>query len=109
MTPETGYLLAVLAVVFVITLALRAGPFAVLRPLRESSFVTTMALWMPAGILAILAAATFRGSALSGAGHLGYAMIAAAVTVIVHLCCGRRTLLSVGAGTLAFVALVNLA
>lgn len=106
--PETGYILAVLAVGFVITLALRALPFAILRPLSRSAFVRAMALWMPAGILAILAAATFRGSATGGPGHLGAAVAAATVTVVLHLTCGRRTLLSVGGGTLVFVAVVNL-
>lgn len=103
---DPWYVVGVLAVVFVITLALRAVPFAVLEPLSESRFVTTMATWMPVGILAILAAVTFRSS--SGAGQLPHAALAAAVTVAVHLTCGRRTLLSVGAGTLTFVALVNL-
>ncbi len=49
---------------------------------------------------------TFRSSA--SAGHLLHAAVAAAVTAAVHLTCGRRTLLSVGAGTLVFVGLVNL-
>lgn len=104
--PEPGYVVAVLATVFVITLALRAVPFAILEPLRDSRLVMTMAAWMPAGILAVLAAATFRTSATGG--HLLHAALAAAVTVAVHLTCGRRTLLSVGAGTLTYVALVNL-
>lgn len=104
--PEPGYVVAVLATVFVITLALRAVPFAILEPLRDSRLVMSMAAWMPAGILAVLAAATFRTSATGG--HLLHAALAAAVTVAVHLTCGRRTLLSVGAGTLVYVALVNL-
>lgn len=104
---ENGYLIAVLVIVFTITLALRAVPFAILTPLRESQFVTTMAAWMPAGILAILAASTFTGSATSPA-HLIKALIAVAVTAGVHLIFKRRTLLSVGLGTLTFIALVNL-
>ncbi|MGI6878473.1 branched-chain amino acid transporter permease [Microbacterium sp. gxy059] len=103
--PETGYIVAVLAIAFVITLTLRALPFAVLKPLRESELVAAMAAWMPVGILALLAAATFRDSA---AGHLLEALTAAAVTVAVHLSCGRRTLLSIAAGTATFVLLVNL-
>ena len=41
------------------------------------------------------------------AGRLAHALVATAVTVAVHLGCGRRTLLSVGAGTATFVMLVN--
>lgn len=103
--PETGYLLAVLVIAFVITVALRALPFAVLRPLRQSRFVLTMAAWMPAGILAILAASTFRG-AVDTDGRVLSAAAAVLVTVGVHLGFGRRTLLSVGLGTLTYVALL---
>ncbi|MBK3563896.1 MULTISPECIES: hypothetical protein [unclassified Streptomyces] len=36
-----------------------------------------------------------------------YAPLAAAVTIGVHLACGRSTVLSVGAGTAVCVALLN--
>lgn len=104
--PDPWYTAGVLAIVFAITVALRAVPFAILDPLKESAFVRRMAVWMPVGILLILAAATFRSSAQPG--RVAPAILAAAVTVVVHLTCGRRTLLSVGAGTLTFVLLVNL-
>lgn len=106
--PSTGYIIGVLAIVFTITLALRAVPFAVLKPLRESKAVKAMATWMPVGILAILAAATFRTSLGEGGSQLVHALVAVAVTAAVHLLFGRRTLLSVGAGTLAYVLLVTL-
>ncbi|AWE41760.1 MULTISPECIES: AzlD domain-containing protein [unclassified Actinobaculum] len=105
--PSTGAILAVVGVAAAITVALRAIPFAILKPLRESRFVSRMAVWMPVGILGILAAATFR-TAASGAPLL-YTGIAAAVTAAVHLICGRRTILSVAAGTLCFVLLMNFA
>ncbi|MEE2040999.1 AzlD domain-containing protein [Nocardiopsis sp. CT-R113] len=106
--PETWYILAVLAIVFTITLALRAVPFAVLGPLRDSAFVATMALWMPAGILGILAASTLLSASGPEGGHVFQALAAVGVTAGVHLAFGRRTLLSVGLGTLTFIALVNL-
>ncbi len=105
---DTVYIVLALALAGTITVALRAIPFLVLQPLRESRFVRHMAMWMPAGLLLILAAATFRSSAFGDTVHLWEAATAAAVTVVVHLTCGRRTLLSVGAGTATFVALVNL-
>ncbi|MGO1623003.1 branched-chain amino acid transporter permease [Flaviflexus sp.] len=107
--PELSYLIAVLAIGFVIDFALRGVPFLVLEPLRESDFVGRMAGWMPAGILAILAIATVQSAAEGGGSRLAYALIASAVTVTVHLGFGRRTLLSVSAGTGVFVLLVNLA
>ena len=104
--PDLGYLAAVLATVFAINLALRAVPFAILQPLRKSRFVNTMATWMPVGIVVILAASTFRS--VSGDGkHLAFAAFGVAITVAAHLLGGRRTLLSVGAGTLVYVLLVN--
>jgi branched-subunit amino acid transport protein AzlD len=106
--PETGYLLAVMAIGFVITFALRAVPFAILEPLRESRVVAAMALWMPVGILAILTVSTLGTSLDGDRARLLPAAIATAVTIAAHLLGGRRTLLSVGLGTLTFVVLVNL-
>lgn len=106
---ETWYIIAVLATVFTITFALRALPFAVIGPLRESEFVATLALWMPAGILGFFALSTLHTSALAGTeAYVWEALVAAGVTIITHLVSGRRTLVSVGLGTLTFVALVNL-
>lgn len=106
--PETGYLLAVIAIGFAITFTLRALPFAILRPLRESRLVAALALWMPAGILAILAVDTLRSSIGADPSRILPAAIATAVTITAHLLGGSRTLLSVGLGTVTFVALVNL-
>lgn len=105
--PEPGYLIAVLVTVFAITFALRALPFAVLGPLRQSRFVVTMAAWMPAGILAVLAAATLQ-STIDLDGRVIPALLAVAVTSVVHLASGRRTLLSVGLGTGTYIALLAL-
>lgn len=44
-----------------------------------------MALWMPAGILLILAAATFHSSAFGETVNLWEAGTAAGVTAVVHL------------------------
>jgi branched-subunit amino acid transport protein AzlD len=63
--PDTTYILAVLAITFMITYSLRAVPFAVLGTLRESTLAQELAAWMPVGILSILAVAAFRGSLLA--------------------------------------------
>ncbi|MGO1738269.1 MAG: AzlD domain-containing protein [Actinomycetaceae bacterium] len=114
--PETSYVVAVLVIGFVITVSLRALPFAVLAPLRRSRAVAAVSVWMPVGILAILAAQTFRSTVAVDVGGgpwlsapLLHGLLAVAVTVAVHLSTGRRTLLSVGLGTLTYVLLVNLA
>lgn len=106
--PDIWYIIAVLVIVFTVTLALRALPFAALRLLRNSVLVRELALWMPAGILVILAASTLRGQVVTDPGYLLPTMLAVAVTTAAHLLGGRRTLLSVGLGTLTYVALINL-
>ncbi|MFJ8112299.1 branched-chain amino acid transporter permease [Streptomyces sp. NPDC096132] len=105
--PSTSYLIAVLAIVFTITLALRALPFAVLRTLRGSVIVQRLSVWMPVGILAILTVTALRGTITTDPYGAGYALLAVAVTVGVHLAFGRRTILSVGVGTALYVVLLN--
>jgi branched-subunit amino acid transport protein AzlD len=102
--PETGYILAVCTIVFVITLGLRALPFAVLNRLQDSPLVKVLALWMPAGVLGILAASTLQSTIHA---EPAQAAAAVAVTAVTHLLGGRRTLLSVGIGTAAYVLLLN--
>jgi branched chain amino acid efflux pump len=106
--PETTYILAVFAITFSITFALRAVPFAVLGTLQESTMVEELSRRMPVGVLGILAVTAFRGSVVGLPGTAIYAVSALVVTIAVHLLCGRRTLLSVTLGTAAFVSLVSL-
>lgn len=106
--PETPYLIAVLVIVFTITLALRALPFAILGVLRGSRLVRELSVWMPVGILAILALSTLRTTVLAEAGAALPALTAVAVTIGAHLLGGRRTLPSVGLGTVTYVVLVGL-
>lgn len=104
--PDWSYFLAVVAISGAVTVGLRAIPFAALAPLRESSFVRHIGFWMPAGILTILALSTLGTAAEDG--HVVAALVAAVVTVAVHLLSGRRSLLSIFAGTLCYVVLVNM-
>ena len=67
----TWYIVGVLAIAFIITFALRALPFAILKPLRESKVVRALSVWMPVGILAILAAETFRSTIVDPRGDRG--------------------------------------
>ena len=106
-TPATWYIIAVLAIMFTITFTLRALPFAILSKLRDSKFVNIMALWMPAGILGLLAIALFYSTASAAGTVLWKLLVAVAVTIVSHLALGRRTLISIGLGTLTYVILVN--
>ena len=107
MTPTLGYLLALLVITFVIDFTLRALPFKILEPLRDSRFVSNMAVWMPPGIMLILVLSTLTQSAQASGDRWWAALVATGVTVAVHLLSGRKLLWSVGIGTLCYVALLN--
>ena len=107
MTPTLGYLLALLAITFVIDFTLRALPFKILEPLRDSRVVSDMAVWMPPGIMLILVLSTLAQGAQEAGGRWWAALAATGVTVAVHLLSGRKLLWSVGIGTVCYVALLN--
>ncbi|WP_449278685.1 branched-chain amino acid transporter permease [Leucobacter sp. GX24907] len=105
---NTWYLITAVAVSGLITLGLRALPFAALKPLRKSRFVQKLGQWMPAGILLILAVVIFRGQLVDQPDRAWAAIVSLAVTVAVHLLSKRRTLVSIAAGTTCYVLLINL-
>ncbi|UOR02834.1 AzlD domain-containing protein [Leucobacter allii] len=104
--PSTGYVIAAIAVAGLITLALRALPFAALKPLRKSRFVQSLGRWMPAGILLILAVVVLGGELAGRPEWVWPVVIATGVTVAVHLLARRRALLSIAAGTACYVLLL---
>ena len=107
MTPTLGYLLALLVIVFVIDFTLRALPFKILEPLRDSRFGSDMAVWMPPGIMLILVLSTLSQGAQAAGERWWAALVATGVTVAVPLLRGRKLLWSVGIGTVCYVALLN--
>ncbi len=104
---ETMYLVAAIGLGGIITLGLRAIPFAMLAKLRKSKLVKSLGEWMPAGIILILAVVVLVGELQARGANWWMALVATAVTVTVHLTCKRRVLLSVAAGTACYVLLVN--
>ena len=105
--PATWYIIAAVAIMFTVTFTLRALPFAILANLRGSKFVNIMALWMPAGILGLLAIVIFYSTATDPATDLWKLLVVVSVTIASHLLLGRRTLVSIGLGTVTYVILVN--
>lgn len=106
--PSLGYILATVIIAGLITLALRALPFAILKPLRKSKVVRTLGQWMPAGLLLILAVVMLSSEVSARPSKLWVIAIALSVTVGVHLLAGRRALISIFAGTGTYVLLLNL-
>ena len=104
--PDTAHVAAAVAVSAALTWALRAAPFAVLAPMRDSAVVRYPGLHVPLGVMLVLAVSTLRGvPTTSPAAALPYAA-AAAVTVGLHLW-RRHVLLSTAAGTAVHVALAT--
>lgn len=105
---DLGYMLAAVAIGGLITVLLRAVPFAILKPLRRSRFVKSIGEWMPAGLLLILAIVILASQIEAHPGKLWVVAIATVATVLVHVFLGRRALLSIFAGTAVYVVLLNL-
>lgn len=106
--PSTLYLIAGVVIAGLVTLALRALPFAVLKPLRKSRLVRALGQWMPAGLMVILVVCVLRDQILAAPSELWKVAVASLVTVAVHLLARRRALLSITIGTACYVLLVNL-
>ena len=106
--PSPGYLIAAVVIAGLITLALRALPFAILKPLRRSRFVQALGRWMPVGIMLILAVVVLRDEIAQRPERWWAVAVAAVVTVAVHLLAKRRALLSIAAGTTCYILLINL-
>jgi branched-subunit amino acid transport protein AzlD len=93
--PADRYLLAGLAVMFLVTVVLRAAPFAVLGRLRDSALIAFLATTMPTGVMVVLVVYTLRD--LDGSTALP-AALGVAATAGLHLW-RRNALLSIVAGT----------
>jgi branched-subunit amino acid transport protein AzlD len=105
--PDTLYLTAATMTMFAVTFALRALPFAALKPLRSSALVEYLSRHMPAGVMVILAVYTLRLVSFSEAPHGLPEAAALAATVALHLW-RRNAVLSIIGGAALYVALVNL-
>lgn len=101
--PSSGYLLAGLGVMFLVTMALRAAPFVALTRLRDSQVVRYLGGTMPAGVMVVLVVYTLRDTTTAVGSWLP-AAIALALTLGVHLA-WRRAAISIVVGTAAFMLL----
>ena len=105
--PDTLYLVAASLTMFAVTFALRALPFATLRPLRDSALVAYLSRHMPAGVMVILVVYTLRGVSLGEAPHGLPEALAIAATVLLQLA-RRNAVVSILGGTAVYVLLLNL-
>lgn len=100
-----AYVLAAIFVTAGVTWALRALPFVMLAPLRNSAVLQYIGEAMPVGVMILLAAYTLRETEISIAA-VGSVVVALAVTIAVHLW-KRNSLISIFAGTGVYVVLAS--
>lgn len=103
---DPRYILIAVLISASITWALRALPFAMLAPLRDSRLLAYLGDRMPVGIMFILAAYTLRNTEPTVLVSAGPAVLALAVTVGLQLWRGNMTL-SIFAGTALYVAMAS--
>jgi len=103
--PDVTYMLLALLTAGGITWALRALPFAVLEPMRDSEWLDFLGKRMPLGIMVILTVYTLTDVELTVAASAGPAFLALAVTVVLHVWRGNAVLsLFAGTGIYALLA-----
>ena len=100
---HSGLLVAVIAFV---TIGLRFLPFLIFRGRETPAFIEYLGRVLPYAIMGMLVVYCLRGTALFDAPHGIPALIATAVVVGLHLW-KKNTLLSIIAGTVCYMVLVQ--
>lgn len=103
---DPGYLLAVTLVAAAVTWALRALPFVLLAPLRDSKLLPYLAERIPVGVMVILTVYTLRHVDIIDMPSVIPAVVGVLVTAVLHLW-KANMLLSIAAGTASFALLVS--
>lgn len=104
--PDTGYLLAAVAVSAAITWGLRALPFALLASLRASRTMEYLRTRMPAGVMVILLGYCLRDLPVTHPGRALSTLAALGTTIGLQLW-RRNALLSILGGTAVNVLLLS--
>lgn len=96
----------VLIPVGIVTVVLRWLPFAFVKALKGSQFISMLGFTMPVGVMTVLVVYTLFGQARD-TGSIVAPLVAAAVTAALHLW-RRNSGLSIFGGTAFYMVLVNL-
>ncbi|MFT0848283.1 AzlD domain-containing protein [Actinomycetaceae bacterium L2_0104] len=104
--PDNWYILSGILVAAGVTWALRAIPFAMLAPLRESALLDYLGKRMPVGIMFILVVYTVGHVNLTALDEAIPMVVALGMTIGLHLW-RRNPTLSIFAGTGVYVLLAS--
>ncbi len=105
--PEPRYLLAAVLTATAITWTLRALPFALLAPLRNSGLIRFLGGHSPVGVMIALVGYTLRNVAWLDPAIAVPILLAIAVTVGLHLW-HSNLVISLAGGTVVHVALAKI-
>lgn len=101
-----GELIAVVAVMAAATFATRALPFLALRRAADHPLVMHLGRRLPPAVMLLLVAYCLRDVDFAAAPYGAPQLIAVAITAALHALF-RQPLLSIGAGTAAFMLLIR--
>lgn len=105
---DTWYLAGFIAVATLATFATRVIPFLFFQRHTEHPLVRHLGRYLPAAVMALLATVFLHSSATWNSSLPGLdALLPAILVVVVHLW-RRNALLSIAAGTIAYMAIVQL-
>ena len=106
--PSAGTILVLVAVITVVTYALRLAPFVALRRVQDSALVAFLGRVMPMGVMVILVVYTLSHVDVTVAPNGLREAAALGVTIALHLW-KRQMLLSIVGGTVCYMLLVQFA
>lgn len=107
MTIDIGHSLAIVGVVAVCTILTRAFPFLVFGGRKEiSGTVRYLGAVLPASIMAVLVVYCMRNMDFTAVSHFAPSLTAGILVVGLHLW-KKNILLSIGAGTVCYMVLVQ--
>lgn len=97
---------ALVAVIALVTMGLRFLPFLIFRGRETPAFIVYLGRVLPYAIMGMLVVYCLRGTSLLSAPHGIPELIATALVVVLHIW-KKNTLLSIIAGTLCYMFLVQ--
>ncbi|MGE5489779.1 MAG: branched-chain amino acid transporter permease [Actinomycetota bacterium] len=103
---ETGYVLATIAAMGLVTFALRALPFVADHWLRRQPVVQRLGQFLPLAIMTLLLVHSAAGAAREHGGAPWPELVAVALVVALQWR-SRNALLSIGLGTAVYVLMRN--
>ncbi|MBO5129462.1 MAG: AzlD domain-containing protein [Oscillospiraceae bacterium] len=98
---------ALIAVIALVTMALRFLPFLIFRNRKTPAYIAYLGRVLPYSIMGMLVVYCLRGVSFANLSGWLPALISCAVVVILHLW-RRNTLLSIIGGTVCYMLLVQL-